>query len=204
MTSVRLPGALLVASLLLLFACASPPRQLHLVPLHAAPELLESLARYYRDSLGLEVHILPALQPPTAAFDESRRQLIAERLIDMLTQTYGKQAQAGSVIGITSWDMYIADRPWLFGFSWRHPPYAVVSYARMDPVRMSGIANPARLQTRLRKMVTRNVGIMMFGVKPNSNRDSLMYQDIMGVDELDRIDEDLAGAGFPVPVNGSR
>jgi hypothetical protein len=34
--------------------------------------------------------------------------------------------------------MYIEDRPWIFGFSLRQPPYAVVSYARMDPRRLGG------------------------------------------------------------------
>jgi predicted Zn-dependent protease len=188
----------LALGLLTIGACARQPRGLYLVPMHGAPELVEPLAAYYREQLGLEVEILPAMQPPTGAFDEQRRQLIAERLIDMLRLTYAQQARSGSVIGITSWDMYIADRPWLFGFSWRQPPYAVVSYARMDPVKLGGFANRDRLMARLRKMVSRNVGIMLFDLPLNSNRDSLMYQDVMGVDELDRVDEDLAAAGFPI------
>ena len=187
-------------SLLTIGACARQPSHLYLAPMHGAPEMVEPLAAYYREQLGLQVEILPALQPPTAAFDEQRRQLIAERLIDMLRLTYAQQARSGSVIAITSWDMYIADRPWLFGFSWRQPPYAVVSYARMDPVKLGGFANRDRLMARLRKMVSRNVGIMLFDLPLNSNRDSLMYQDVMGVDELDRVDEDLAAAGFPIPA----
>jgi hypothetical protein len=96
--------------------------------------------------------------------------------------------------------MYIEDRPWAFGFSWREPPFAAVSYARMDPQRLVGIPNEQRLQTRLRKMISRNVGIMLFGLKPHTDRNNLMYQDVMGVDELDRLDEDLVAAGFPVPT----
>jgi predicted Zn-dependent protease len=191
----------LVSAALVCISCSfRAPAKLHLVPLHAAPELLESLAGYYRANLGLEVEILPALQPPTAVFNEARRQLIAEPVIGMLRNTYAVQAQSGVVIGVTSWDMYIEDRPWSFGFSWREPPYAVVSYARMDPQRLGGFPNADRLRTRLRKMVSRSVGVMLFGVKTNANRDSLMYQDVMGVDELDRVDEDLAAAGFPIPV----
>jgi predicted Zn-dependent protease len=198
----RLHACFLFVSAALVLTDCSPRRAttLHLVPLHAAPELLDSLATYYRKSLGLEVQILPALQPPTAVFNDTRRQLIAEGLIRMLRTTYAANARTGIVIGVTSWDMYIEDRPWAFGFSWREPPYAVVSYARMDPQRLGGLANEHRLLARLRKMVTRNVGIMMFGVKTNANRDSLMYQDVMGVDELDRLDEDLAAAGFPLPA----
>jgi len=201
MTSMRLRVIAiwsLAFGLLALNSCGRQPRHLYLVPMHAAPELVQPLALYYREHLGLEVEILPALQPPTAAFDEQRRQLIAERLIDMLRATYAQQARSGSVIGITSWDMYIADRPWQFGFAWRQPPYAVVSYARMDPVKLGGVANRDRLLARLRKMVSRNVGIMLFRLELNANRDSLMYQDVMGVDELDRLDEDLAAAGFPI------
>jgi hypothetical protein len=93
------------------------------VPLHGVPELVEPLAAYYREQLGLQVEILRALQPPTDTFDEQRGQ-----------------------------------------------------------------------------MVSRNVGIMLFALPLNANRDGLMYQDVMGVDELDRVDEDLAAAGFPVPA----
>jgi predicted Zn-dependent protease len=192
---------LLLSTALSWTACSfGAPAKLHLVPLHAAPEYLESLAGYYQDKLGIEVEILPALQPPTAVFNDARRQLIAEGVIGMLRTTYAAQARSGVVIGVTSWDMYIEDRPWIFGFSLREPPYAVVSYARMDPRRLGGSASAQLLQARLRKMVSRNVGIMIFGLKTNPNRDSLMYQDVMGVDELDRLDEDLAAAGFPIPA----
>jgi hypothetical protein len=36
----------------------------------------------------------------------------------------------------------------------------------------------------------------------NPDAASLMYQSILGVDDLDRIDEDLVRAGFPVLSTG--
>lgn len=172
---------------------------LYLVPIHAAPELMDALAAYYREKLGLNVQTLAAMQADSLAFDQARQQLVAEELVQMIRDRYRGQVRSGSVIGVTSWDMYIRSRPWQFGFSWREAPYAVVSYARMDPARLGEPESRDRLLRRLRKMISKNVGVLMFRLGPSTDRTSVMYQDIMGVDDLDRIEEDLARAGFPAP-----
>ena len=193
------PACCAAACALLVSACAArPARVLYLVPIHAAPELIESLAAYYRDRLGVNVQLPGAVQVDSLAFDTSRRQLVAEEAIKLMRDRYAALAASGPVIGVTSWDMYIRDRPWQFGFSWRQPPYAAVSYARMDPARLGEGPSGDRLAGRLRKMVSRNVGVLLFGLGTNADRTSLMYQDIMGIDDLDRTDEDLARAGFPI------
>lgn len=186
-------------------AVQQPGAQLHvdrvyLVPIHAAPELIDRLKGYYRDQLGLELEVLPAVQADSASYDDLRQQLIAEELVATLSDRYGSLTQNGRavVIGITSWDMYPRSRPWRFSFGWRSAPYAVVSYARMHlPVTLSGSPDETLVFPRLRKMVTRYVGALAFHIGLNSDRRSIMYEDIMGLDDLDRVDEDLARAGFP-------
>lgn len=188
---------LVVPCALLLLSCTFRRAPvLHLVPVHAAPELMAPLAKYYREQLGMDVQVAGAVQADSAAFDRDRRQLVGEEVIRLLRERHPVNGD-GKVIAITSWDMYIRDRPWRFAFSWRSAPYAVVSYARMNHA-LFGAASQDRVLQRLRKMVTRNVGILAFRLRTNDDRTSLMYQDIMGVDELDRIDEDLARAGFRV------
>ena len=143
------------------------------------------------------------MQADSLAFDQARRQLVAEELVQMLRDRHKGGGRSRVVIGVTSWDMYIRARPWQFGFSWREAPYAVVSYARMDPARLGEPHGEERLLRRLRKMISKNLGVLMFRLGPSTDRTSLMYQDIMGVDDLDRIDEDLARSGFPVAGQGS-
>ncbi|MGH9313403.1 MAG: hypothetical protein ACRD1S_09410, partial [Vicinamibacterales bacterium] len=172
----------------------------YLVPIHAAPELIDRLKDYYRDQLGLKIEVLHAVQADSASYDNSRQQLIAEELVATLRDRYGGLTQNGRavVIGVTSWDMYPRSRPWQFSFGWRNAPYAIVSYARMHlPATRTGSPDEALVFPRLRKMVTRYVGALAFHIGLNSDRRSIMYQDIMGLDDLDRVDEDLARAGFP-------
>jgi predicted Zn-dependent protease len=175
--------------------------RVYLVPIHAAPELIDRLKDYYQDQLGLEIEVLSDVQADSASYDDARQQLIAEELVATLRDRYGGLTQNGRavVIGITSRDMYPRSRPWRFCFGWRSAPYAVVSYARMHlPATMSDSPDEARVFPRLRKMVTRYVGALAFHIGLNRDRRSIMYEDIMGLDDLDRIDEDLARAGFPV------
>jgi predicted Zn-dependent protease len=173
----------------------------YFVPIHAAPELVDSLRDYYREQLGLEIEVLPAVQADALSYDPERRQLIGEELVRVLSDRYAHLTTDGRavVMGITSWDMYLRSRPWQFAFGYRSAPYAVVSYARMHlPAARGDSPSDAFVLPRLRKTVTRYIGVLAFHIGLNSNRQSIMYQDIMGVDDLDRLDEDLAAAGFPV------
>ena len=96
------------------------------------------------------------------------------------------------VIGLTSEDIFIQRYDWDFAFSLRQDNrVAVVSMARMDPVNFGEPANEALLNTRLRKMVTKHVGILYFGKSPNTNPRSVLYKDIMGLDDLDAMGEDF-------------
>lgn len=173
----------------------------YFVPIHAAPELVDSLREYYREQLGLEIEVLPAVQADSLSYDSERRQLIGEELVATLRDRYAHLTTDGRavVMGITSWDMYLRSRPWQFAFGYRSAPYAVVSYARMHlPAARGDAPSDVFVLPRLRKMVTRYIGALAFHIDLNANRRSIMYQDIMGLDDLDRLDEDLGAAGFPV------
>jgi predicted Zn-dependent protease len=175
-------------------------RQVYLLPLEAEPELMQSLKQYYRTELNLDVHILPSVQLTSAEWNEQRHQLIAEYSYERMYEKYPwyRWPTNAIVIGITSRDMYISGRPWLFAFSWRARQGAVVSYARMDNRAFGLPPNPQLLERRLRKMVTRNIGVLDFQLPMVPDPTNLMYQDIMGLEELDQIGEDLKRAGFPV------
>ena len=61
----------------------------------------------------------------------------------------------------------------------------------MDPENLGEVPDPGQLDRRLRKMVTKYIGYMYFRLPPSSNRNSIMYTPILGVDDLDEIGEDF-------------
>ncbi len=96
------------------------------------------------------------------------------------------------MIGITENDMYIRKFSWLFAFSYRaENRFAIVSSARMNPVNLGKPNDPALLQTRVRKMITKNIGILYFHLPQNNNPRSVLYRSILGIDDLDGVGEDF-------------
>ena len=94
------------------------------------------------------------------------------------------------VIGLTTYDLYIRAYSWQWAFAFRQDNrLAVVSIARMDPTNWGEPPNPDRLRTRLRKMVSKNLGIMYYGLPESSSRSSVLYGPILGLDDLDSIGE---------------
>lgn len=197
-----LAAAVGLALIVLLVAAAvrGSDSKVYLVPLEAEPELLHSLKAYYQQELELDIEILPSLQFTSATWNERRQQASAEQVIKLIDAAYPhlKSPTPGIVIGITSRDMFIENRPGRFAFSLRQSGrMAIVSYARMDPLLMERYPDPQLLETRLRKMVTRNIGVMKYGLRLTGDPYDLMYQDVLGLDDLDNLIEDLPRAGFP-------
>jgi hypothetical protein len=75
---------------------------------------------------------------------------------------------------VTEADMYPLSLPWRFEFSDRIDRGAVVSVARMDPHFYGLDRDPARLLRRGEKMVTKNVGILVFGRQPSPDARSVL------------------------------
>jgi predicted Zn-dependent protease len=167
-------------------------------PIDADPEIVAGLAEHYARELPLGTGVLAPLTPDAVAWDDSRQQLIAEELALHLRDRFRAELDAETtVIGVTSRDMYIRGMNWRFALSYRVPPrIAVVSYARMDPRALRQPSDPAVTRARLRKMTAKNIGILVYGLRATSDPRSLMFRDILGVDELDFMVEDYQRAGM--------
>ena len=132
------------------------------------------------------------------AVDERRGQAVADGLIDTVRRRYAPLARdpGARVIGITQRDMYILSmqKQWTFAFSLRGKDrrFAVVSYARMDPVAFKQPPNEELLRSRLRKMVMKNIGVMYYELPLSNDPRSVMYRNILGLDDLDRVTEQFA------------
>ena len=170
----------------------SPPiaRDIYLAPIGDFPrEDADALVAHYRERFDLTIEVLPSIPVPDEAMDAERGQLIAERLIDAIvaTEVVAEDPDA-VVIGLTSMDMYIAAQDWNYAYGLRSGgTHAVVSKARMD----AGFADEERQRQRLRKMVTKNIGILYYGLGVSDDPRSVLYRDILGPGDLDYASEDF-------------
>lgn len=169
-----------------------PGRTVYLAPLGGFPTAeLQGLADFYAVRYDLHVSILPPVAIPAGLEDPGRGQLAAEDLIGLLRATYSEAADPNRVvIGVLEPDMYVRGIPeWHWAFSNRAQGHlAVVSTARMNAW---GLFGEGREATRLRKMVTRNIGVLYFGLPLSSDPHSVLYFEILGVADLDGLGEDF-------------
>jgi predicted Zn-dependent protease len=169
--------------------------KLYFVPLGDFPAAtLQELASFYRRKYGLNIQILPNVPLTQAAMNPERNQLIAEQAIEVMKQANPKLVndRQAILIGLTTEDMYIARYDWRFSFSYRDQgKYAVVSRGRMNLPVVKKPASPKLVLTRLRKMVTKNVGILYYRLPQSDNPRSVLYRNVGGIRELDYMGEDF-------------
>jgi hypothetical protein len=61
----------------------------------------------------------------------------------------------------------------------------------LNPVSFGQPADQALLDTRLRKVITKNIGILYFRLPQSNDPRSVLYKSILGIDDLDRVGEDF-------------
>lgn len=172
------------------------PISLHLVPVGDVPsDLIAQMVSRLRIRFPGPLTVLPALAVDSTAYDDERHQAIADRLITSIQQRYADVLREpdARIIAITPDDMYVRTERWAFAFSLRDASdhVAVVSFARMRPEMFGNTPDEVLLQSRLRKMVTKNIGIMCYGFPLSENPRSVLYGSIGGTDELDLMTEEF-------------
>lgn len=157
-------------------------------------EQVETYAKFYRDTYEIPITIFPRLPLPYSAFDPYREQYIAEKILAAVPQLSLNSSSETPWIPIvfTNQDIYIQAYDWRYAFSLRKNVSAVVSSARMDfslnPFRP---ADPETQEVRLRKMVTKNIGVLYFHLPTNDHCQSAMYGRVGGPQELDLMSDYL-------------
>lgn len=182
--------------LLLVLACSSPNRRkIYLLPLGGFPDqTIDQLAVHYKNKFNVTIEKLPSMPLDPTMIDQRRNQVIAESLIAMIRQQHPNLESDPNaiVIGLTRADMYIHKYDWKFAFNFRQDNrFAVISVARMDPINFGEPADESLLNTRLRKMVTKNIGILYFRKSLNNNPRSVLYSSVEGLEELDAMSEEF-------------
>jgi predicted Zn-dependent protease len=120
--------------------------------------------------------------------------VIAEDVIELIKLRYPKLAQdpTAILIGLTEKDMYVREKTWQYAFSYRvDSRFAVVSSARMYPVNLGQPASVELLNSRVRKMLMKNIGILYYRMPTNNDPKSVLYNDIDGPEALDNVGEEF-------------
>jgi predicted Zn-dependent protease len=192
--------AVLVACAMIASARAqtAPQPELYLVAIGDVPvDMTNRLVSYVQTRFQVPIRTLPALRFDGQMLDRQRSQVIADELIRAVRVQHAALVKnpRTRVIAITPFDMYMLAMKdqWRFTFSLRSRDQrvAVVSYARMDPANLGRVPDATLLESRLRKMTSKNIGIIYYGLPTSENPRSAMFGNILGVDDLDRMTEDF-------------
>jgi len=108
--------------------------------------------------------------------------------------------QNAVLIGLTPLDLYDSTSHFRYLFGIKRDvsdPRAVVSSFRMDPQFYGDAPDEALYFSRYRKLLTKYVGLLYYGLPTSLDPKSPMYDHILGPDDLDRMQE-------PLPVAAGR
>jgi len=165
--------------------------KLYFIPLGDFPSATtEDLIAFYRSKYDLSIETRPNLPLKLSVVNTARQQVIAEQLIELVKGAYPDLVTntESIIIGLTTEDMYIAQYNWQFSFSWRQEDrYAVISNGRMS----LGASSNDQEKARLRKMVTKNIGILYYRLPQSNDPRSVLYKDVGGISELDYMGEEF-------------
>ncbi len=160
-----------------------------------APADLESLVTHFNQRFSLAVETLPGMALDPSLVDARRRQAVVEDLIEAMKRRYAALAEGPDaiLIGFTTQDIYPRTIP---GFQWEFGHrmsgrFAIISTARMDPAFFRLPPDGELRRVRLRKMATRYVGFLYYGLAPSADARSVLYGDLFGIEDLDAMSEDF-------------
>jgi hypothetical protein len=167
----------------------------YLVPIgHFLPWELVDLRDYYAERYGITVEVLPPLLlVPTG---QSEPDIVHyEDIVAALQQTYPEASDPQAmVIAFTAHPMRVHGTGLQIPNEYHDPA------RRVGLVSVNGAVTPPNfnvnpdwdlLELRIRKYTTRLIGEMYFRIPQNSDPQSLFYDALTGMPELDRVDEDI-------------
>lgn len=190
-------------------ACSTPGAHrrdgaVYLMPIGKVPAgLVGSLTRYCSETFEIVCVATPEVRLDARLIDRKRKQLVAEELLVVARAAAPlvSDSDMSLVIGLTATDMYTKERNWRFAFASREGyRSAVISYSRMDNTNYNLPADQDLLEARIRKMIAKTIGLQLFRLDLNDNPRSVLYRAVMGLRDLDAIDESTVHTDVLVPA----
>lgn len=175
-----------------------PPKKVFLVPMGLSPgESLDWAPSYYWSKLGIDVAVLPPVPLDPKLEDPQRHQLDADKCTDYLLRSFPDIARdpSNTIVGVTSHDMYIPEYRWLYAQNLRvGDRIAIVSSARLHPPSFLDRWNPEWLNSRLQKLLTKNLVILYFDLPMSGDSTSLLSGGLLSGAEIDEMGGQIIGA----------
>ena len=164
---------------------------IYLVPIGPVPEaVLHQLAKRYRGLTHLKVETTAELPLPDWTINDKRRQLIAERVHELMQRIFEpwKRKAWAVVIAVSAHDMYIADTAWRFAYAYGEGRYALVSAANMADAQSTPTYWSPQVTARLTKMVDKRLAVQFFGFGAATPAPAVLTVPILNLTDLDRLD----------------
>jgi YD repeat-containing protein len=175
-----------------------PAKKIYLVPVDLNPEQpLNWAPAYYKAKLGIEVEVLPAISIAKEREDQPGQQVAADQFLQRITFTYPEIVRdpANTLIGVTSRDISSHSYGRRYTENVREDArFAVVSCARFQPRSFLARWNPEWLNSRLQKMLTKNIAILYFDLPMSSDYSSMLSGGALSGDEVDLMSGSIIGA----------
>jgi YD repeat-containing protein len=182
------------------------PKQVrvYIVPIGEVQGLgLDELPEFYRKQYDLSVEVLEPVPLDPKTRNRARGQLIFEELIELLHRRLPNLAKDKSafLIGVTDEDMYIREQTWNFAYTAydQGQRVGVVSGRRFVPHPLAG--KESLLRSRIRKMVSRTIGFVVFKLPFSDDPSSVMYKDLYGSASADLMSDRFEGLGARAVVD---
>jgi YD repeat-containing protein len=173
-------------------------KKVYLVPLSLAQDQsLDWAPGYFRAKLGVDVKILPRITLDSSEEDPTRHQYVAEKCIDLMVHSLRDLVSDPSAIfiGVTSQDMFVGALDWKYAENFREGGrLAVVSAARLQPTDYPGKWNRELLNSRLQKMLTKNIALLYFNLPLSNDYTSLLSAGVLSGKQIDYMSGQLVGA----------
>jgi YD repeat-containing protein len=174
-----------------------PAKHVYLVPIGLEDgESLDWAPAYYKARLGIDVAVLPPVPLGPTLIDPERNQLNTDKCFDLMRQQHPEIARDpfSLLMAVTSTDLYIPALGWSYAENARQDDrYAIISSARLHPP-LLGLWNPEWLNSRVQKLLTKNIGILYFDLPMSADYTSLLSSGILSGRQIDEMAGDIIGA----------
>jgi YD repeat-containing protein len=181
-----------------LYLHAATVQHVFLIPMGLSEtDNLDWAPDYYKAKLGIDAVVLPPAAWDPTLEDPHRHQLDANKCIEFLQRSYPELARDpfAILIGVTSHDMYIPNFHWSYAENWRaEDRFAIVSSARLHPPAPLDGWNPEWLNSRLQKLLTKNIAMLYFGLPMSSDYTSLLSGGVLSGSQIDKMGGQVIGA----------
>jgi YD repeat-containing protein len=170
--------------------------RIFVIPIGSDPSIVSSeLIDQYRMKYGFEITLLAPLAAPDWAKHPFRNQFIAQELIEAMKIAYPEHAGQPDdyMIGVTNEEMYIAGLVWETALNYRAGGrFVMISTSRLGTELREGTTSADVIQQRLRKLLTKNIGLVYYRMDQSGNPYSVLFSQGPEVLSLDRMIEDYS------------